>query len=57
MQARYGPLWTTEIVPASRGDVALRPPATRGAPDEVRVFGVDRLGTAGQAATAAPDER
>jgi hypothetical protein len=57
VQARYDAFWSTEVVPASRPELTLRPPATRGAPDEVRVFGVDRLGLAGPAATAGPSDR
>ena len=52
VQARYGALWITEVVPGAERSHALRPPATRGAPDEVRVSGVDRLGNEGRATTA-----
>jgi uncharacterized lipoprotein YddW (UPF0748 family) len=57
VQARYDATWITDVVPAARREVVLRPPATRGAPDEVRVFGVDRLGNAGASAPAAPAGR
>jgi uncharacterized lipoprotein YddW (UPF0748 family) len=52
VQSRYGSLWTTEVVPGVERAHPLRPPATRGAPDEVRAFGVDRLGHAGPAQPA-----
>jgi hypothetical protein len=52
VQARYDALWVTDVVGGATREHLLRPPATRGAPDEVRVYGVDRLGAAGPAATA-----
>ena len=50
VRARYGALWRSEVVGGALDEVALTPPATRGAPDEVRVSGVDRGGREGAAA-------
>jgi uncharacterized lipoprotein YddW (UPF0748 family) len=47
VRARYGALWTTEVVPGTRARTAAPAPATRGVPDEVLVFGLDRAGRAG----------
>ncbi|AHG91236.1 protein of unknown function DUF187 [Gemmatirosa kalamazoonensis] len=44
VRARYGAAWTTDIVSGDERRIAVRPPATRGAPDEVRVSAVDRAG-------------
>ncbi len=44
VQARYDATWTTDVVPAVRRSVTLRPPATRGAPDAVHVTAIDRAG-------------
>lgn len=47
VRARYGALWTTDVVPGTRERTAPAAPATRGAPDEVVVYGLDRAGRAG----------
>jgi hypothetical protein len=47
VRARYGALWTTDVVPGTRERTAAPAPATRGVPDEVLVFGLDRAGRAG----------
>ncbi|GLC27687.1 glycoside hydrolase family 10 protein [Roseisolibacter agri] len=47
VRSRHGALWTTEVVPGARARTAAPAPATRGAPDEVLVFGLDRAGRAG----------
>jgi uncharacterized lipoprotein YddW (UPF0748 family) len=52
VRARYGPTWTTDVFSGALRSVTLRPPATRGAPDEVRVSAVDRAGREGRAASA-----
>ncbi|MBV9879483.1 MAG: family 10 glycosylhydrolase, partial [Gemmatirosa sp.] len=49
VRARYGATWTTDILPGSVGSYVVRPPATRGAPDEVRVSAVDLAGREGSA--------
>jgi uncharacterized lipoprotein YddW (UPF0748 family) len=53
VRARYGTVWTTEVVPGRTRSYVVRPQATRAVPDEVRVSAVNRLGEEGQA-TAAP---
>jgi hypothetical protein len=53
VRARYGELWTTEVVPGARTRTTPRAPATRGTPDEVLVSGVDRAGRQGPAVPAA----
>jgi len=52
VRARYGATWTTDVVSGAARTVALRPPATRGAPDEVRVSALDRAGREGPSTTA-----
>ncbi len=47
VRARYGELWTTDVVPGTRARMTVRAPATRGTPDEVLVSGVDRAGRQG----------
>ncbi|MGZ8379310.1 MAG: glycoside hydrolase family 10 protein [Gemmatirosa sp.] len=47
VRARYGALWTTEVVPGTRDRTVAPAPATRGTPDEVLVYGLDRAGRAG----------
>jgi uncharacterized lipoprotein YddW (UPF0748 family) len=49
VRARYGALWQSEVVGGALGEVPVVPPATRGAPDEVRVSAVDRAGREGPA--------
>jgi hypothetical protein len=44
VRARYGATWITDVVSAAERSHAVRPPATRGAPDEVRVSALDRVG-------------
>jgi hypothetical protein len=52
VRARYGALWTTDVLPGTHTRVAPAAPATRGAPDVILVSGVDRAGREGPAATA-----
>jgi len=52
VRARYDATWTTDVVDGARRTYTLRPPATRGAPDEVRVSAIDRAGREGAATTA-----
>ena len=47
VRARYGTLWTTDIVPGGRTQLVPPAPATRGAADEVIVSAVDRAGREG----------
>jgi uncharacterized lipoprotein YddW (UPF0748 family) len=53
VRSRHGGTWTTEVVPGARARTAAPAPATRGAPDEVLVFALDRAGRAGPAARTA----
>ncbi len=50
VRARHGATWTTEVVPGAHATVVAPGPATRGAPDEVLVFALDRAGRAGPSA-------
>ena len=52
VRARYDATWTTDVVAGARRTYTLRPPATRGAPDEVRVSAIDRAGREGAVTTA-----
>jgi uncharacterized lipoprotein YddW (UPF0748 family) len=52
VRARYGALWTTDVVGGTVAEVTPSAPATRGTPDALLVCAVDRAGREGPTAAA-----